>query len=105
MGIKKMINGNVSSELILLLFASVYEASSSIQNCISPLVLRLQKYKNGNSAKRTYWQCHIQPSITQNGSDNFSFGISVYLPKIATSNVIFSAYANYIGLSVMTDVN
>ena len=49
-----------------------------------------KKYKNGNSARRTYLQRHIQPSITQNGSDNFSFGTSRKLPKIATSNVIFS---------------
>ena len=43
MGDKKMINGNLSSEFISLLFASVYGAASSIQNCVSPLVLRLQK--------------------------------------------------------------
>ena len=41
-GVKKMINGNVSSEFISLWFASVHGASS-IQNCVSPLVLRLQK--------------------------------------------------------------
>ena len=40
--LKKIINGNVSSELILLWLASVYGASS-IQFCVSPLVLRLQK--------------------------------------------------------------
>ena len=38
-----MINGNVSSEFILLWFASVYGAASSIEKCVSPLVLRLQK--------------------------------------------------------------
>ena len=43
MGVKKMISGNVSSELISLWFASVYGAASSIQNCLSPLVLRLQR--------------------------------------------------------------
>ena len=43
MVVKKMINGNLSSEFISLLFASVYGAASSIQNCVSPLVLRLQK--------------------------------------------------------------
>ena len=32
-----------SSELILLSFASVYGAASSIQNSVSPLVLRLHK--------------------------------------------------------------
>ena len=42
-GVKKMINGNVSSEFISLWFASVHGAASSIQNCVSPLVLRLQK--------------------------------------------------------------
>ena len=31
-----------------------------------------------------------RPSITQNESDNFSSGISAKLPKIATSNAIFS---------------
>ena len=34
-----MINGNVSSELILEWFASVYKAESSIQNCVWTLVL------------------------------------------------------------------
>ena len=43
MGIKKMINGNVLSELVSLWFASVYGAASSIQNCVLPLVLHLQK--------------------------------------------------------------
>ena len=42
-GIKKMISGSVLSELISLWFASVYWAASSIQNSVSPLVLRLQK--------------------------------------------------------------
>ena len=41
--LKMTINGNVSSELILLWFASVYGAASSIQNCVSPLVLCSQK--------------------------------------------------------------
>ena len=45
MDVKKMINGNVSSELISLLFASVFGAASSIQYCVSPLDLRLQKVK------------------------------------------------------------
>ena len=49
-----------------------------------------KKYKNGNFARRTYLQRHIRPPITQNRSDNFSSGISGKLPKIATSNVIFS---------------
>ena len=43
MDVKKMINGNLSSEFISLLFASVYGAANSIQNCVSPLFLRLQK--------------------------------------------------------------
>ena len=43
MGVKKMINGNLSSEFISLLFVSLYRAASSIQNCVSPLVLHLQK--------------------------------------------------------------
>ena len=33
-------------------------------------------YKNGNSARGTALQRHIRPSITQNGSENFSSGIS-----------------------------
>ena len=33
-----------------------------------------EKYKNGNSARRTVLQRYILPSITQNGSDNFSSG-------------------------------
>ena len=54
--------------------------------------------KNGNFARRTYLQRHIPPSITQNRSDNFSncSGISGKLPKIATSNVIFSRTADRI---------
>ena len=56
-----------------------------------------KKYKNGNSsARRTALQRHIRPSITQDGSDNFSSGISRKLPKIATSNVIFSRTVNRI---------
>ena len=41
--IRGIMNGNVSSEFISLLFVSVHGAASSIQNCVSPLVLRLQK--------------------------------------------------------------
>ena len=42
--VKKVINGNVSSEFIALQFASVYGAASSIQNCVSlALALHLQK--------------------------------------------------------------
>ena len=48
-----------------------------------------KKYKNGNSARRTYLQRHIWPPITQNGSDIFGSGISGKLPKIATSNANF----------------
>ena len=55
-----------------------------------------KKYKNSNSARRTYLQHHIRPSITQNGSDNFSLGIPGNLLKIATSNVIFSITADWI---------
>ena len=40
---ENMINGKMSSELILLWFASVYGAASSIQHCVLPLVLRLRK--------------------------------------------------------------
>ena len=55
-----------------------------------------KKYKNGNSARRTALQLHIRPSITQNGNDNFSSGISGKLPIIATLNVIFSRTADRI---------
>ena len=49
-----------------------------------------KKYKNGNSARRTAIKRHIRPAICFGGSDNFSSGISGKLPKIETSNVIFS---------------
>ena len=55
-----------------------------------------EKYKNGNSARRTSSQRHIRPSICYGGSDNFSLGISGKLPKIATSNAIFSTTADRI---------
>ena len=90
-GVKKMINGNVSLELISLLFASVYGAASRLW------FYAYKKYKNGNSARRTYLQRHIRPPITQNGSDNISSGISGKLPKITTSYVIFSRTADRIG--------
>ena len=54
------------------------------------------KYKNGNSARRTATQRHIRLYICHGGSDNFSSGISGKLPKIATSNVIFSRTADRI---------
>ena len=41
--LKKVKHGNMSSELILLWYASVHGAASSIQNCVSPQALRLQK--------------------------------------------------------------
>ena len=53
-------------------------------------------YKNGNSARRTFTQRHIRPFICYGGSDNSSSGISGKLPKIATSNVIFSRTADRI---------
>ena len=59
-----------------------------------------KKYKNDKSARRTALQRHIRPSITQDGSDNFSSGISGKLPKIATSNVIFSITADRIAAKV-----
>ena len=62
-----------------------------------------KKYKNGNSARRTASQRHIRPSITQDGSDNFSSGISGKLPKIATSNVIFSRTADRIAAKFLHD--
>ena len=59
-------------------------------------VYAYKKYKNGNSARRTASQRHIRPSICYGGSDNFSSGISGKLPKIATSNAIFSRTADRI---------
>ena len=53
-----------------------------------------KKYENGNSAWRTTVQRHTRPSITQNRSNYFSSEISGKLPKIATSNVIFSRTAD-----------
>ena len=40
-----------------------------------------KKYKNGNSARRTSHQRHIQLPISYGGSDNFSSRISRKLPK------------------------
>ena len=64
------------------------------KNCVSLLFYAYKKYKNGNSARRTSSQRHIRPPICYGGSDNFSSGISGKLPKIATSNAIFSRTAN-----------
>ena len=43
MGVKKMINRNLSSELISLWFASIDGGTSAIQNCVSPLVFTFTK--------------------------------------------------------------
>ena len=56
----------------------------------SLLFYACKKYKNGNSARRTSTQRHIRPPICYGGSDHFSSGISGQVPKIATSNIIFS---------------
>ena len=72
-GVKKMIHGNVSSEFISLWFASVYGTAGSIQSCVSPLVLRLQKYESGNSVRRTYLQRHIRSSINPERKWQFYF--------------------------------
>ena len=53
-----------------------------------------KKDKNSNSSRRTASKRHIRPAICSGGSDNFSSGISGKLPKIATSNVIFSRTAD-----------
>ena len=89
-GVKKMINSNVSSEFISSWFASVHGAASSIQTASRLWLYANKKYKNGNSARRTASKRHIRPAICSGGSDNFSSGISGKLQKIATSNVIFS---------------
>ena len=49
--VKKMITVNVSSEFISLWYANVHGAASSIQNCFSPLVLRLQKVQERKLCK------------------------------------------------------
>ena len=61
-GVKKMINANVSSQFILLWFASVYGAACSIQNCISSLVLRLQKVQERYLCK-TYHYATSHPAV------------------------------------------
>ena len=86
-----MINGNVSSELILLWFASVHDDARSIQSRLCYYAHK--KYKNGNSARRISTQRHIRPSICFDESDKLSSGIFGKLPKIATSNVIYSRMA------------
>ena len=55
-------------------------------------------YKNGNSARVEDVQPHNVTSgrPCYSGSDNFSSGISGKLPKIATSNAIFSRMADRI---------
>ena len=55
-----------------------------------------KKNKNGISARRTASQRHIRSSICYGGSDNFGSGISEKLPKITTSNAIFSRTADRI---------
>ena len=94
MGVKKMINCNVSLELISLWFSSVCEVLSKTASGL--WFYTYKKYKSGNSARRTLTQHHIRPPICYSGSDNFSSGISGKLPKIATSNVIFSKKADRI---------
>ena len=49
MGVKKMINGNLLSEFISLLFASVYGAASSIQNCSRLWFYAYKKYQGSHS--------------------------------------------------------
>ena len=61
-GVKKMINGNLSSEFISLWFANVHGAASSIKNCVSPLVLRLQKVQERLLCK-TYSLTTSHPAV------------------------------------------
>ena len=90
-GVKKMINGNVSSEFISLWLRVCNPELQVLSNPASRLwFYAYKKYKNGNSVKRIALQRRIRPAICSGGSDNFSSGISWKLPKIATSNVIFS---------------
>ena len=64
-----------------------------------------KKYKNSNSARRTASQRHIRPFICYGGSDNFSSGISGKLPKIATSNTIFSRTTDRIAAKFCMTIN
>ena len=95
-GVKKMINGKVSSEFISLWFASAAELQVLSKTASPLLFYAYKKYKNGNSARRTGSQRHFRPSICYGGSDNLSSGISGKLPKIATSNAIYSRTADRI---------
>ena len=87
MGVKKMINSNVFFHYDLGVCTELQVLSTTVSRL---WFYAYKKYKNGYSTRRKYLQRHIRPSITQNGSDNFSSGISGKLPKIAASNVIFS---------------
>ena len=88
--VKKMVNGNVSSEFILLWFTSGTELQVLSKTASRLWIYAYKKYKNSNSARRTASKRQIRPAICSGGSDNFSSGISGKLPKIETSNVIFS---------------
>ena len=95
-GVKKIINGNVSSEYLSWWFASEYGATSSIQNCVSPLVLRLQNAQEQYICK-TYSLTTSHPaSHTLRRKWQFQFGNIQKIPKIATSNVLFSRMADRI---------
>ena len=73
----------------------VYTEMQVLSKIVSPLLFNAyKKYKNSNSARHTVSQRHIRPSVCYGGSDNFSSGISGKLPKIATSNTIFSRTAD-----------
>ena len=72
--VKKMINGNVSSEFISLWFAYFHGAAGSIQNCVSPLVLRLQKVQERQLCK-TYSLTTSHPTFHSPGRKwQFQFG-------------------------------
>ena len=57
-------------------------------------------YKNTRTgtARRTYLQCHIWPSITQNVSDNFQFGNIRKFTKNSNFKSIFSRRADRIAV-------
>ena len=64
--------------------------------CLASGFTLTKSTKKGNSTRRTTSKRHIRPAICSGGSDNFSSGISGKLPKIATSNIIFSRTADRI---------
>ena len=95
MGVKKMINGNLSSEFISLLFASVYGS------CKFYTKLRLASGFTLTKSARTVTLQDVQPRNVTSGlpypRKEVTISVREYPEnhqKIATSNVIFSRTAD-----------